>query len=121
MVLFSVVAGAISVSCSVLPRNWTRRTQFSTQDLYSENPVIQVKAIHQIVERKDQTAVPELIQLMLHEEPSIRNQAYWGVTQLTGLEKPSPEAVEYHAYDSLEERKKSVQAWAEFWSKRGTP
>jgi hypothetical protein len=106
------------LSCSILPRSWTRKTHYSAADLHSENPVIQIKAIHEAVTEKDLTQVLELIQLMLHEEPSVRSQAYWGVTQLTGLQRPSPDGAEYHYYDPKEDRARVVQDWIAYWKRR---
>ena len=110
-----VLLSALLVSCSILPRSWRRKEHFPPDYLQSENPVEQVKAIHQIVDEKNLQYVGSLIDLMMSEEPSVRNHAYWGVTELTGKIKPDSSEVVYHYYDTKEARQKSVESWRDYW------
>lgn len=105
----------VLISCSALPRSWRRKNHFPPEYLRSENPVEQVKAIHELVENSDKQHMPQLFDLMLNEEPSVRNHAFWGVTQLTGVEKPINTNIMYHYYDSVAEREKAVESWREYW------
>jgi len=105
-------------SCSALPRSWTRKTHFESADLLSENPVYQVQAIRAAVDSRDQAQLPVLLQLMLEGEPSVRENAYWGMTQLTGLNSPPGSPIEYHSYDSGEERRVAVHSWRSYLNSR---
>lgn len=128
-----LLATFILSACSALPRSWTRRSHFGADDLLSENPVYQIQAIRAVVEEQDQSQIPILLKIMIDGEASVRENAFWGLTQLTGLRKPAsylnspsdgnqastPEKAapvpRYHSYDSLEERRAAVKAWAEGW------
>lgn len=120
IIVFGIVFVFFLTACSILPRNWRRKSHFPPQELRSEDPVHQIRAIHEVVENHDLKQVPILFDLMLIDEPSVRNHAYWGVTQLTGLEKPENTKLMYHYYDQLEERKKAVETWRSYWSKKAT-
>ena len=113
-ILFLVATFVLS-SCSALPRSWTRKTHFGSGDLLSENPLHQVRAIQAVVENQDKSQIPALLKLMIEGEPSVRENAYWGTTQLTGLTKPpGDETSEYHSYDSIEERRGAVDSWRKY-------
>ncbi|MEO5970944.1 MAG: HEAT repeat domain-containing protein [Bdellovibrionia bacterium] len=116
-----VIASYILSSCSLLPRSWTRKTRFDNEDLLSENPVHQVRAIRAVVEKHDQSQIPTLFKLMIEGEPTVRENACWATTELMGNKKQAGEMSEYHSYDSLEERKASVKSWTKYWETQQGP
>ena len=108
--LLALLACAL-MACSMLPRKWTRQTRFGSDDLNVDNPVVKIHAIHQIVDRKDLETIPKLIDLMADDDTSVRDNAYWGVTQLAGRDRPTPETPVFHHYDSPELRAEIVSGW----------
>jgi hypothetical protein len=110
----SLAAGALLValaSCSILPRSWTRRTELGAADLQVDNPVVKIRALHQLVGRHDGASLPRIIELMGDEDASVRGNAYWAVTQLTGLEQPTPETPEFNPFDPPEARERIIGDW----------
>jgi hypothetical protein len=119
---FSWIGVALMVSsCSILPRSWTRKTHVDSKDLRSENPVHQVKAIRTIVENHENSQIPDLLNIMVEGEPTVREYAYWGITQLSGPNPISRTGPQYHSYDSLEERQSAVEDLRKYLDIQGQP
>ena len=113
-----VLSVLLTMSCSVLPRSWTRQSSFGIKDLHSDNPITQVKAIQGVKNRGEKKAVPDLIQLLKDDDPSVRDNAYLALVRITGLEKPNFDSPDYHFFDSAPERNKAADAWSIYWDRQ---
>jgi len=101
------------IACGLLPQSWTRKDYFGPDDLKSDGPVIQIKALRQFVEEKKTDYIAYIIPLLNDEDITVRTQAYWALKNLI------PKYVKYPKYNPNnheELRLKSIKKWNTWWS-----
>ncbi len=101
-ILYSLVAALALVGCAS-PQG---------KGLVDDDASFKIPAIKEAVDKKDQSAIPELIESLSSDDAAVRFYAIEGLKRLTG------ETLDYHFYDPEPERLAAIERWKKWQTER---